>query len=307
MTMFLKEISEIFVCVFYIYLHRGSHVDCSKYKHKRIVLCIVCFIVALFLVGPISDIWVRVWSEAMENGNVILSFKLFIVGQGIIQLLIGIAVGIAVTPVIVFIIAPLFGIEIALEKKIRLSNVVIIDANPENSISSVFLYSYIVFGLVVVITRIIAIGGQDILESYFIALGFVIRTLIPFILLFLVSPYILRDKSSIRALKKNLTITYPSRIQQFVLTIVVGMGSIAALAPMYSELVTIVGDVSTALMLFIYIILMALVPSITVIIGFLIGIMKIAGPFFQKSIERLESIVKKYGKVKTISLIKSAS
>ena len=143
------------------------------------------------------------------------------------------------------------------------------------------------------------------MSGYFIAMGFVIRILIPFILLFLVSPYILRDKSSIRALKKNLTITYPSRIQQFILTIVVGMGSIAALAPMYTELVTIVGDSSMALMLFVYVILMALVPSITVIIGYLIGATKIAGPLFHKSIEKLEKIVKKYGKVKTISLAKT--
>jgi len=279
--------------------------DCSKYQCRRIVLCIICFIVAILLAGLISNVWVRAWSEAMERGEVIRSLRLFIVGQAVIQLLVGIAFGIAVTPIIVFIIAPLFGMEIVLEKKIRLSNVVVIGEKPENSIYSVFLYSYIVFGLVVLIARIIAAGGQEMMNSYFIALGFVIRILIPFILLFLVSPYMLRDKSSIRALKKNLTITYPSRIQQFILTIVVGMGSIAALAPMYTELVTIVEDASLALTLFIYVILMALIPSITVIIGYLIGTTKIAGPFFQKSIEKLEKIVKKYGKVKTISLTKT--
>jgi len=248
-----------------------------------------------FSAGLISKIWYQIWSEAMNSGDVFLGLNVFIVGH------------IAVTPIIVFIVAPLFGMEIVLEKRIRLTNVVIIDAKPKTSVFSVFLYSYIMFGVVVIITRILSTGGQGMMGYYLMAAGVVIRTLIPFILLFLVSPYILRDLSSIRSLRKNLIVAYPSRLQQFILTIVIGMGSIAALAPIYTELVTIVGDPSMALVFFIYIILMTLVPSITVVIGFLIGSMIIAKPFFQKSIEKLEKIVKKYGKAKTISLTENES
>jgi len=279
--------------------------DCSKYECKRIILCVISFVAALLSTGLASHLWLQIWSKAMSSGDVLFAMNVFIVGQAIIQLLAGMAFGIAVTPVIIFIIAPLLGMEIALEKKIRLTNVVIIDAKPENSIFSVFLYSYIVFGIAVIIARIIAIRGQNMMESYFTAAEFVIKVLIPFILLFLVTPYILRDRSSIRSLKKNLTVTYPSRLQQFMLTIVVGMGSVAALAPIYTELVILIGDELTALVYFIYVILMILIPSITVVIGLLIGTTAIAKPFFQKAVENLEKVVRKYGKAKTISLTKS--
>jgi len=74
----------------------------------------------------------------MKQRDIFLIFNVFIVGQTIIQLLIGMVFGIAMTPVIVFIIAPLLGMEIALEKRIKLTNVVVVDAEPENSVFSVF-------------------------------------------------------------------------------------------------------------------------------------------------------------------------
>jgi len=69
--------------------------------------------------------------------------------------------------------------------------------------------------------------------------------------------------------------------------------------------VILIGDELTALVYFIYVILMILIPSITVVIGLLIGTTAIAKPFFQKAVKNLEKVVRKYGKAETISLTKS--
>ena len=271
--------------------------DCEKYKCKRIIICIISAVIALNVAKNIGDLHPLVWDIMAGGKDIFFSLNVLIAWLSSLQLFFGIALGIVAIPLMILIIAPLLGLEIVLEKKIGLTNAVIIDAKPENSVFSIFFYSYILFGPVVIITRISSAIGEQSMFQYFLVVGEYVRGLMPIVLIFLVSPYILRDRSRIRSMKKNLTISYPSKLQEFVLVIVIGVGSVAALAPLYTELVAIVQDETLALTLFIYAVLLGIIPSIMMVIGFFIGAAIIGKPFFQISIETLEKITKKYGKI----------
>ena len=276
----------------------------KKHELRTIFLCIISALVSLLFVVIVTALWPFIWDIVKKSDDVFVVLNALIAWLAALQLLLGILIGIVAIPFVMFIVAPVLGFEIVFEKKIGLTNAVIVNEQPKNSVFSIFLYSYILFGPVVIITRILStIGEQEMLQYYFIV-GDYMKKSMPIILIFLVSSYILRDFSRVRSIRKNLIIYYPSRLQQFILVIIVGMGSIAALAPMYSEIVAIVGNKSLALKFFIYSILLGIIPSITMVIGFLIGIMVVGKPFFMKAVDIFEKIVKKYGKVEMISLTK---
>ncbi len=266
---------------------------------------IKCMIVAaISFIGYelLSFLWRYVESLIFRQSDVFVALDILIAWLSLTQMMLGILLGIIAIPIIITIVSPLLGLEIFLEKKLRVARPVKLDKKPKFSYIAIFLYGYILFGPVVILTKMLTtVGSMEMIIYYIIAVDYM-RKFMPLILIILVSAFMIRDMSSIRHFKDNLTLSYPSRFLQFILIFIVGMGSIATLVPMYYELLSIFHDRSLALKLFIYAILLGYMPSLAMTIGYMISLLLVGRYFFDKALELLENILLKYANVEEIGI-----
>ncbi|MEX0567572.1 MAG: hypothetical protein Q6363_000225 [Candidatus Njordarchaeota archaeon] len=269
---------------------------------SRLLLMVIIAIVSMILAVFFDHLYPSMIAKAQKSGDIFRLLNTYIFLVSLSRFFMGISIGIISIPVVVFIVAPLFGFEVSIEKKLRVSNIVILSRRPKLSFLSVFLYSYTLFGPAIILVRIMTTLGSKDMITYYLAAGGIMLSAMPYLLVFLIAPCIIRDLSSVRSFKDNLTMSYPSKLLQLILLIIVGMGSIAALAPMYWELLSIVKNPDMALKLFLYAIAMGYVPAFCMVCGYMLGALVVSKPYFGKSIEKFEGIVSKIGKVSVIVL-----
>lgn len=267
---------------------------------NRLIVMVLIAIASAVLFAVFSLIHPIIISKAARTGDIFYFLNIYVLSTSLSRFFLGIFIGVVTLPIVVFFVAPLFGLEVSLEKRLRISNVVIMTQKPKTSILSVFLYAYILFGPTVILVRIATTIKSGDMIVYYLAFGDVMLSAMPYLLVFLVVPCIIRDLSCVRSLKSNLTIGYPSKLLQLILLIIVGVGSIASLAPMYKELLDIVHDPNLALGLFIYAIMIGFMPAFCMVVGYIIGAIVISRQYFYKSIEKFEQIVYRIGKAQVI-------
>ena len=204
---------------------------------------------------------------------------------------IGLAIGIIAIPFMYFIVSRLLALEVIVERKLKISNVALFDKYPKIGIFNLLIYAYILFAPIIILVRILS-GGEASALLYVDMLSIVLPNM-HYILLFLLTFYILRDLSRVRELKGSLLVAYPSKILFLIFTIIVWIGSITALVPIFYDILNHIKEPSLSMSIFIMLILNGYIPPLIQLLFFLM-ILKYNDEYFKLAISKFESIVERY-------------
>ena len=182
--------------------------------------------------------------------------------------ILGLAIGIIAIPFMYFIVSRLLAVEIIVERKLRISNIAIFDKYPKIGVLNVLIYAYILFAPIIILVRILS-GGEASALLYVDMLSLVLPNM-HYILLFLLTFYILRDSSRVRELKGPLLVACPSKILFLIFTVIVWIGSITALVPIFYDILAHIKEPSLSMSIFIALILNGYIPPLVQLLFFLI-------------------------------------
>ncbi len=217
--------------------------------------------------------------------------------------LLGLFLGTIAIPIMRYFIAPVLALEIILEAKIlHVSRLVILKTRRSFFKPAIFKYAYILFGPVMLIVRIFTIvSSGDPLRFYLVAYEF-IRQYAPLLVIILVLPYWLIEYSNLRELRAQNTMYFPSKLLWCFYMIIVGIGSLTALVPIYVEAVIIFGDLYLALWFIIIVILASYTPLLFLVIGVFSAIYHISPDILQKIVDGFELMVIKNVRVGRVEI-----
>ena len=188
---------------------------------------------------------------------------------------------------------------VILETKIKLSKIVHVKKSFNLSWFSYLKFGYLLYGFIPMLVRIFSVfpANKDIITLY-TAIVFLVIIYIPYIIPLMAAvilPFaLIMERSRIRRLKSNLCLGYPSIIIDALFLLLIGVGSITALAPMYFELLSISGDPWFSFELFMYIILLGYCPSLTFVFGIHVGLLVLGRKTIERFIGVFENIIRKY-------------
>ena len=223
--------------------------------------------------------------------DLFLFLNVYISWSSIRMFFLGIALGL-----VILIFLPLFSYFVAFELNIERffgRNIVILNLEPKLTLDRIIVYGYILFAPIVILTRVLVALKPGDMFNYYIFIGEIAKQFLWIVLIILVTPYILVDKSRIRYLdKKKLLLKYPSLLMTIIAVLILGAGSIISLAPMYYDLLTIFRDELLTLELFLYAIGLFYLPSLASVIGYMLGLIILGKRVFVKAINTLENKTK---------------
>jgi len=205
--------------------------------------------------------------------------------------------GVSLSPIFLliayYIFSPILAYEILLEAKLFRLKLIKITSNINLDWTSILIYAYILFGPIIIVVRLVSIlPTEDLVYFYLVTWDLFMRNA-SIVFLVLLTPFWLREICRVRELYLKFRLDYPSRVLKLLALILIGVGSITALVPLFLELLSIFRDLSTAIQLFIGAILLGYLPMLSLVLGWLINMRFIPDDIVKKPVIRLESIIEK--------------
>ncbi len=268
-----------------------------KKRTRRYVLYFVVFVMCGILYGFFYSFDGRV-RGLIEHIDIITWLVIYIVWRSIEFFFAGILVGFLGIPIMFLFHRYLLLAELWFESKVFRSQIVVLDKTPKLSVIFQFKSAYILFGPIVILTKILLtitnISGLNAVLYYYL-IGELITQYFWHIILIVVPFYIIIEVSRIRELdSRKLILRYPSRILNWILVFVIGAGSIASLVPMYYDLLGILGDPQIVMYLFFLLILYFYLPALGGILGFLLVVLGLMGGETRRILLSLENSLIRY-------------
>lgn len=226
--------------------------------------------------------------------NLTLFLTIYILWHTVKFFFLGMLLGIIAIPLTYYIIGPLLAYELIVENKLLKLRFVKLNDEPKLSKLSVFKYAYILFGPIIIVVKIVSTFTSENVIVFYLAAWEIFMKLAPYICIFLVVPYILREKCIIRELNMQYTLNYPSKLLGFIALIIIGVGSVTAQVPLFMEIYSLVGDVNLAIELFIEAILLGYMPMLSLVLGIMEVLMMRNSRYLNIVLRRMENLVEKY-------------
>lgn len=192
-----------------------------------------------------------------------------------------------------YIYSPILAYEILLEAKVLNLKLVKSTENINIDWISILTYAYILFGPIVIVIKLVLISPtENLIYFYLVTWDFFMRNA-SIVFLILLTPFWLREVCRIREFYQKVRLDYPSKLLKLLALTLIGVGSITALVPLFLELLSIFRDLLIATQLFIGAVLLGYLPSLALVIGWLINMKFIPNNLVKKPVIRLESIIEK--------------
>jgi len=241
--------------------------------------------IAIYIVMDISeDGFVK---ALMRARDIFVFLNGYIVWSAIKMISLGLIVG-----SIVAFLMPIFSF--FLQKEMKLENlfgrnIILLDMNSHITIDRILFYAYLLFAPTVILTKLfVALKSGDMFK-YYMMVGELSKHYLWLLLIILVTPYLLVDKSRLRNFDtKKLLMKYPSLFLSLFAVVILGGGSVVSLVPIYYDLLSIFRDPILTLQLFIYSIVYFYLPSLGCVIGYLIAGLYLNKNKFKVAVELLE-------------------
>ncbi len=215
-------------------------------------------------------------------------------------------VGVVLAPISLFlanyVISPLLSYEIILEKKLLGLKLVKVSGNINIDFESILVYAYILFGPLTIVIRIMSIlPTEDLIYFYLVSWELFMKNA-PYMFLFLLIPFWLREMCRIRELRSKYRVTYPSRSLGLIVIILIGVGSITSLVPLFLEILSIFKDLGLAIELFVGAIFLGYLPMLSLVIGWLFNLNATERDLVSLPIRKIEEIVESKIEIHTMSI-----
>lgn len=232
--------------------------------------------------------------KMINNINVIQIFLFYYISWHTIKMFF---LGIFLAPIFLviayYVVSPVLAYEVLLEAKLFGLKLVKIGGDIDIDWVSVLTYAYMLFGPIIIVVRLVSIlPSENIVYFYLVAWDLFMRNAF-IVFLALLTPFWLREVSRVRELYPKFKIDYPSRFLKILAVILIGVGSITALVPLFMELLSIFRDILIATYLFIAAILLGYLPMLSMVLGWLINFRFIPKEIVMKPVTRFASIIER--------------
>ncbi len=267
---------------------------------KKMIILTIIAIIALGIILTVEPFVLR----SINRIRVIQIFLVYYISWHTIKMFF---VGIILAPISLIIanyfLSPLLSYEIILEKKLLNLKLVKVTDNIMLDIESVLVYSYILFGPLTIVIRILSIlPTEDLIYFYLVSWELFMENA-PYIFLFLLVPFWLREMCRIRELKSKFRMTYPSKLLGLIAIILIGVGSITALVPLFLEILNIFKNFWISIELFIGAVLLGYLPMLSLVLGWLLNLRITNDDLVNSPVRKLEKIIENKVDISIISIM----
>lgn len=198
--------------------------------------------------------------------------------------------------------AHLFALGLILESKIGVCSLVEVPRPRIRMIPFLVKSGYVIYGILPLLVRLLSsLPSLEIstLTIYLMFMG-TFTPLAPYIAMVLLPLIWLREHCAVREYSKDSTLKLPGKVIGLIIVLLVGVGSVFALAPIYFEILEIFGNPVLSLELFTYVVLIGYVPALGLTCGIFLGIRTLWVRLSNKPIESFERCVARVVRARVI-------